>query len=1433
MYHLGIDIGTSSVKLAALDDREVVFTAYAHHGGSPRARLARLLDDLDGRLGLAACAGWMACGSRARELKACTEEPDGERSRILLLEDVPALVSGVRLLAPETASIIEMGGQAAHYVTGLQQAGAPRFAMNESCAAGTGSFFEDQMERLGLRIEDYSALVEGARSVPRLSGRCAVFAKTDIIHRQQEGVPVEDILLGLCFATVKSFKATIVRSLPRTAPFALAGGVALNAGVVRAVREVFELEESELLTGPEFVFAQAIGAALEAAGRGVRGLGPDEAAGCGALGRGPDGSEGAAALPLVDLHARIGGSAAPSGDDLVRLPALRVPRNVSGAGFSLRRDPWPQDASGKTPCYLGVDVGSTSTNLVLVSEEGDLLDAQYLRTRGDAKRAVREGLASLGERLGGRVEVRGAATTGSGRTLIGDLIGADVVRDEITAQARAAAAADPLVDTVFEIGGQDSKYISLSAGQVSDFQMNKVCAAGTGSFVEEQAARLDIPLDRFGELALSARSPVDLGERCTVFVETAIAAALAKGASHADVAAGLCLSIVRNYLHKVVGTRAVGQHVVLQGGVAYNPGIVAAFEALCGERLTVSPWFAVSGAVGAALLAREAVSEPTRFRGFDLRGARIARRTASSGQIAAGLERFRRTQALLTEGYDGALDPSKKTVGIPRALLMYKFFPMANAFFRELGFNVLFTGPTDEAVVGLAQESSQGEVCFPVKLVHGHMRQLLEAGVDYVFMPRVHTIRHVKSHVAHNYACPYMQAAPLLAAQELGFEERGVKLLSPVLDLDFGQQSLAEAMIGTGAELGFGPRESSRALMAGGFAIRELDRKTEEIGDELFASLEDGERVLVLVTRQYGSLDATLNGGIPELLIERGERVVTLSNLHAHNRDIEADHPGLCWPFGQHIIGGAKMIRRDPRLFMVYLVNHGCGPDTMMSHLVAEEMGDKPYLQIEIDEHYSKVGIVTRIEAFLNALDHYTAPAEDAALPQNTKHYCGLDAPLDRMRRAVVFDLGFHSLFVARSLRGRGFDVLLAQPDARAVARGHDGALTKEYLTFSAFLGLALTTVEREVSSAGCSAADGERGAQANGAEGCAAQADALESCGARARGVDAATAVADGWAHDATAGPKNCGLQVLVPSSVGAEADAVYDRVVRGALDAAGMDDVAVIGRRLERLPWVVEDAGGLFYALLAGDVVYAAPPEARPFVLDILQAEELTFERVLSAASAASRAPWASERGCIAVVGEWPCVFSDDLAGGTWASLESQGYRLARMPLSEYLWFLWNEAAEDDRVDRPLTPFLMDGLSSDEAATLSLPRSFSNGPGFEEKQALLRSFAARMDEVAACLGARSTFAADRAALAETADEAGLARFRGANGRYRYAAAHLAAAGADGVITVASMYENTQLLLGLADAVRSSGAPFLNLAFDGALDQGIDERLRSFLYYL
>ena len=581
MYYMGIDIGASSVKVAAVDAGGTVLRVIRRaHKGSPlpclRAMLAELADGSADRslsLSAQACGGVVATGSGADMLRALVPG-------LRVLEEVPALVKGVRALAPQVASVIGMGAQSGVFATGFAHGSAPEFAMNESCAAGTGSFFEDQMQRLGLPLESYSDLVARAQSVPRLSGRCSVFAKTDIIHRQQEGVPVEDILQGLCHATVKAFKATIVRNLPVEKPVALAGGVLENAGVVRAVREVFDLAEGELLADEKLVCAQAVGAALAAEGAGGRD-GERIAAGAGAglhaAGAGAASDASAGLASLAALRSALEGTQAAQADDLPRLPQLPQVDCMPNCGFALAPSPWnPQGSPAReggavprsavvdaleqgapVPVALGVDVGSTSTNLVLVSTDGVLLDAQYLRTRGNPKQAVRDGLASLAQRVGGRACVVAAGVTGSGRTMIGKLIGADAVRDEITAQARAAAAADSQVDTVFEIGGQDSKYISLVAGQVADFQMNKVCAAGTGSFVEEQAARLGIALPDYGSLALSAEHPVELGERCTVFMETAINAALAKGATKSEVAAGLCLSVVRNYLHKVVNAKPV------------------------------------------------------------------------------------------------------------------------------------------------------------------------------------------------------------------------------------------------------------------------------------------------------------------------------------------------------------------------------------------------------------------------------------------------------------------------------------------------------------------------------------------------------------------------------------------------------------------------------------------------------------------------------------------------------------------------------------------------------------------------------------------------------------------------------------------------------------------------------------------------------------
>lgn len=594
----------------------------------------------------------------------------------------------MRQIVPQAGSVIEIGSQGARFITDLQSR-ALQFSVNEHCAGGTGSFFEDQMSRVGCKLEDYSSLVEQAQSVPRLSGRCAVFAKTDIIHRQQEGVSTPDILLGLCYAMIRNYKATIVRRLPVCKPVVFCGGVTCNAGVIRAIRDVFGLSEEELIV-PEFArYEAALGAALKASGSfTLRQLNDS-------LDR------------TLTTHHTVG-----------TLPKLELRPGTSLA------EPNATEIIPESGCALGIDIGSTSTDLVLVGADGELVDFQYLRTAGDPEGAVRKGLASIRQRFGD-IRFTAVGVTGSGRERVGKRIGADAVRDEITAQAKGAAHWVPEVDTVFEIGGQDSKYISIQNGEVVDFQMNKICAAGTGSFVEEQAARMGIPLAEFGTLALSSEHPASLGERCTVFIETAIASASAEGISRADIAAGLCHSIVQNYLHKVVGSKPVGQHIVLQGGVDYNPGIVAAFQSAYGDRVQVSPVFSISGAYGVALLAQEAVGDaPSQFVGFD--SPAQAADDSRSAEIQKNIDFYKQADKLLLEGYTGKRDPRKKTVGVPFALMIHKFFPMANAFFTSLGFNVVLTDPTSEETIRLAQQTAQGETCYPVKLIYGHMQQLID-----------------------------------------------------------------------------------------------------------------------------------------------------------------------------------------------------------------------------------------------------------------------------------------------------------------------------------------------------------------------------------------------------------------------------------------------------------------------------------------------------------------------------------------------------------------------------------------------------------------------------------------------------------------------------------------------------------------------------------
>lgn len=1086
MNQIGMDIGASTVKLAVLEEGTPLRTWKKTHRGALKAAVREALEQLDGK---APCA-FAVTGSHAHVLTDLL----GTES----LGEIPAIVEGVRLLCPEAGSVMEIGSQNSRFITELQRQ-VPRFAVNEHCAGGTGSFFEDQMSRLGLTIEQYSEECRKATSVPRLSGRCSVFAKTDIIHRQQEGASVPDILLGLCYAMIRNYKAVIVRDLPVRKPVAFCGGVTENEGVARAIREIFSLQEQELIIPEHASFAAAIGAASKA-------------------------------VQQVLLEDVLRAVDAP---ETVQKGQTSLPQLMAEPGV-MRAEPAGTGVIPEDGCSLGIDIGSTSTDLVLVSRSGELIHHQYLRTAGDPEGAVRRGLETIRE-VFGPVDFLSTGITGSGRERLGRLMGVDAIRDEITAQARAAAALSPETDTVFEIGGQDSKFISLRKGEVVDFQMNKICAAGTGSFVEEQAARMGIPLADFGPMALGAKQPTELGERCTVFIETAIASAAAAGTSQADIAAGLCHSIARNYLHKVVGSKHVGEHIVLQGGVAYNPGIVEAFRCVYGDRLTVSPYFPISGAYGVALLALEQakVGAGSTFRGLAAEGipAADAQRAA---EVHVNTSFYQRAEKLLMEDYDGSRVPEKRTVGIPYVLMIHKFFPMANAFFKSLGFNVLLTKPTDEETIRLSQEYARGETCYPVKLIYGHMQQLVEAKVDYIFLPSIRTMKHKTSKVASNYGCVYMQTAPVSIARALHIEEQGIELLNPVFDLDFGKEAMAAAMLGLGKQLGIPKPFCAKALLSGAMAVRRHTEEVEKQGRTMLASLKPEDKVLVLITRNYGLSDPVLNMGIPDLLLERGYKILTLSHLPAHDLDISSDYPNLYWPFGQHIISGVKLVAHHPNLYAVCLNNHGCGPDTMLAQLVRTEMGEKPYLQLEVDEHFSKVGVITRVEAFLNSLEH----RKTERLPKDF-HLEAVAAPAVNMQKKAdptetlhLPPLGRYTPYLQQYFKAQGIN---AQPmcwqGTAQLERGRAETSSKEYLPFPALLDSVLRTAEQQTQGQ----------------------------------------------------------LQILLPETEGAEADGLYARGIRAVLDRRGLERIRLITPLLETLPETTADLDLLVRSLLSGDLCYA----------------------------------------------------------------------------------------------------------------------------------------------------------------------------------------------------------------------------------------------------
>jgi len=987
-FFLGIDIGSISVNTVLIDaERNVVENHYTLCHGRPFHALHDVLSDLLKRHPAEAFTAVAITGTGG---KLAAELIGG-----YFVNEIVAQSSSVALLHPEAKTIIEMGGEDSKLIIMNLEAGNGKsqladFAMNTVCAAGTGSFLDQQAKRIGVSIEkEFSELALKSENPPHIAGRCSVFAKSDMIHLQQIATPVHDIVAGLCFAVARNVKSNLARGRDLETPVVFQGGVAANAGVARAFREVLDLKDGELIIPRYFASMGAIGAAFH-----ILDSPPETDTSFKGLSRLKEYLQN----PTVDLPhwSQLKRSDAKGHKDVVFKP----------------------QAGKKLEVYLGLDVGSLSTNVVLIDNDINVVARRYLPTASKPLEAIRRGLAEIYDEAGEAVVVKAAGTTGSGRYLTGHFVGADTIKNEITAQATAAIHYHPEVDTVFEIGGQDSKYISIENGVVVDFEMNKVCAAGTGSFLEEQAEKLGIQIvDEFGELALGAQQPSRLGDRCTVFMESDLNSHQQKGADKEDLIGGLAYSIVQNYIQKVVGAKRIGNHILFQGGVTNNPAVVAAFEAITGKKIVVPPHFDVTGAIGAAMLARDEVQKngsKTNFKGFQVSKIpyTISRFTCQGCEnhcdvhkvviegekralfygdrcdkyqpqgIKAEKERRRkeipnlfclREKLLLGDYRDEPEDAATQTtIGIPRGLMIYfQRFPYWRTFFEELGFRVVLSRPSDRPLVTQSLSMLVAETCFPVEVMHGHIHDLLEKDPDYIFMPFVVDNSADEQNPTINYNCPWIQSYPFMIRGAMKGEEAAKKFLVPTLHFRYSRKKLVSELSGfMKTTFGTAPKKVAQAVTAAEKAQKSFETRLLEEGRKILANLPSNKVSVVMLGRPYNTGDPELNLSLIEKLIDLDVLPLPLDLLPLKNtmNGIYTDYDMMYWPNGQKILAGARMVAKDERLHAVYITNFRCGPDSFLSHYVREEMRGKPYLQLEVDEHSADAGMITRCEAFLDSL---------------------------------------------------------------------------------------------------------------------------------------------------------------------------------------------------------------------------------------------------------------------------------------------------------------------------------------------------------------------------------------------------------------------------------------------------------------------------------
>ena len=976
-YRAGIDIGSTTVKLVLLDEEgKLLFGEYRRHCAHTQEALSALLREARERVGDCALRAKIT-GSGAINLAKALGIP--------FVQEVVAVADALRREAPQTDVAIELGGEDAkiiYFGTTLEE------RMNGVCAGGTGSFIDQMAALLQTDAAGLDREAEKYQQIYPIAARCGVFAKTDIQPLINEGATKADLAASIFQAVVNQTISGLACGKPIRGHVAFLGGPLhflpqLKAAFIRTLK----LTDETAIDPPNSHLFAAMGAAL------------DETA--------------CEALPIASLIDRLT-SGVEMAFELHRLPALFASQKDYDA-FCARHARAVVEkgdlASYTGGCFLGVDAGSTTTKLALIGERGELLWSYYANNPGSPIETAKRAVSALARELPEGAHILRECSTGYGEALLKAAFSLDEGEVETIAHCTAAAFFDPQVDCVLDIGGQDMKCIKLHNGSVDNVLLNEACSSGCGSFIENFAASLGYSAEDFAKEALFAPHPVDLGTRCTVFMNSNVKQAQKEGAGVPDISAGLAYSVIKNALYKVIklaDPSELGAHVVVQGGTFYNKAVLRAFERISGAEAVCPDISGLMGAFGAALIARshyhgqETAMLPlteietleyktqtlhcggcsnrcmltvTRFPGGRryTTGNRCEKGAGNTDAHEKGADLFAYKRERLFRYPPLAAEAAPRgELGIPRVLNMYENYPFWATFFKALGFRVILSPLSDRRLYERGMESIPSESeCYPAKLAHGHVQWLIDEGVHTIFHPCVFFEHQETPDAQNHFNCPIVVSYPENLKNNVEAAADGeVEYLKPFLAFT-SEKTVADRMARFCREQWGIPEKETRQAVS--LAWAEQQRAKEDIRAEgarvLKKMRQEGRCGVVLAGRPY-HLDPEINHGIPELIASYGLDVLTEDSLpidFTPERPLRANDQ---WVYHSRLYTAAEFVRRCDGLELIQLNSFGCGLDAVTTDQVSEilEGSNKLYTVLKIDEVNNLGAVRIRIRSLLAAM---------------------------------------------------------------------------------------------------------------------------------------------------------------------------------------------------------------------------------------------------------------------------------------------------------------------------------------------------------------------------------------------------------------------------------------------------------------------------------